>query len=74
MARCPKCKARIKFLVYLEHADVLSSALYHGYEAYTNWREEARITKSKAYHCPECGEIVARDEEKAKSIMEAEEQ
>jgi DNA-directed RNA polymerase subunit RPC12/RpoP len=74
MARCPECGRRIKYLICLELEDVLTVALYHGYDTYTNRQEKLRLTKGKVYKCPKCNNIITDDEKIAKFIMEAEEQ
>jgi uncharacterized protein with PIN domain len=75
MARCPKCGAEIDHLDYYEVAEVLYEAEYYGDSDYGDFSEpEVMFVNEQYYRCPRCGETLAENEEKARSIMEAEEQ
>lgn len=65
MAKCPKCRSEIEFLVHIESGIMASS--YNG-EVYEQ-DEFNPDDETSHYECPQCGRVVARNEEKAKEIL-----
>jgi hypothetical protein len=71
--KCPKCGAEIDHLVY--YVKELSRAKFwyvDGYSEYSNWDTIDTDAETAEYCCPECQEVLFRDEGEAEQFFSGE--
>ena len=68
--RCPKCGAEIDHLIYNAKELVKASVYLSGdYLEYCSWDTLATDYDTVEYRCPECDEVLFRDENEAKKFL-----
>ncbi len=67
MARCPKCKEEIDFLLF--HVDVACMLMEKGDIAFDTEDIDDDAGLVKDFLCPECGEIIFTDKQEADNFL-----
>jgi len=70
MTKCPRCKAEINYLIKYEIYDADETIVF--FDKDKKWKEEwvdGVNFFSEEYRCPHCNKLVARDEDRAKELL-----
>ena len=71
--RCPKCGARIYYLIYYAEELVEATAyLSEGHLEYSGWQTLSINYDAVRYCCPVCNRVLFRDERKAEKFLKGE--